>query len=1031
MLDLVQRVLGLRGVRFRRYGRLGQKQHGIDLAGRDPDGAYVVVQCKDYKSFTKADLQRAVAAFTSGRRPFDATHLIVATSANTEATQVFDELSTLQGSHPELALDLWGAEQINDHLRRNADVVVRFWTRETAATFCTAPLPGVPAPPPDRQLQADRILVGPLKTPDVLLKLQTADRKRDTAPDESAELYRELAEQLEAARHRGHAAVLRGRQTGALRDAGRPVEAAAVTARLAVDAIHRGERDEARRLHHVLTKIVAETASDTDSESVEPHRHAALVSTAVEYVGDPLGRPDHLLDALSDPDAETVPYHAELVLILAEGVAACLPQRLHDLDGLLRSAVQRLGADNLSEFGVRLRLVVAEYDQDERRILRGVARRHEVSGRLTALISAREARRCAQESQLDDAVVHWRDAVYYGIHDGLAEDAADWLYAVRTLKSLLGLPIGGAEDEHHLAQALRHTASDRLLDRARHPSEQARAAVLEKHPNVAVLHARQWLTDAFITGSWANELEAERFLGDLYRDNTEIELAAELLARSGSTTNLEALAEQAGDRLIPVRLDRDEPWWTTHARIALAIAQADLLPDDAAAALLAELTDLAVRGRDGELIDRYGGDGLTQRATNGACAIAHRSTAADAAAVLELLAQDVPREPNRFKNSDDAHAAACVEIAVAHPSLAVPALTRLFDLAGHGVRKAINLTIDDRTLNLIKGSAGSSGPILPILTSQQRGVLRTAALQLAEGQLPIVHILRHELAPDCPAAQQAARLARDRILTRPDPNPGHTTFGSMIITDAYLAGLLEQPDRTACLAKLLNIAEDIREAAMNRQNALDAAANLVITAEPEARANAFQRSKQFVTGAQDGSAYDDEVTGPAHPLSFIRTSLGTATLRGQGLRLAGCAASDDNDRRWVRDQAVVALRSDDDFLVQHAALALAAMETVTSELNANLLAAHRHVNVRQLSAHMCVRQPERHRETALGLTKDREPRVRRVLAEAAARAHAQNPAGLQELIEILVTDARHSIRTIAQPNVAASREFGGPIPTGR
>jgi hypothetical protein len=34
-------------------------------------------------------------------------------------------------------LDLWGAEQINRHLRRNADIVAQFWTRETAATFCT------------------------------------------------------------------------------------------------------------------------------------------------------------------------------------------------------------------------------------------------------------------------------------------------------------------------------------------------------------------------------------------------------------------------------------------------------------------------------------------------------------------------------------------------------------------------------------------------------------------------------------------------------------------------------------------------------------------------------------------------------------------------------------------------------------------------------------------------------------------------------------------------------------------------------
>ena len=1014
MLDVVQRVLGLRGVRFRRYGTLGQKQHGIDLAGRDPDGAFVVVQCKDYRSFTGADLRKAVATFASGRRPFGATHLIVVTSANTEPTQVFDELAALQIEYPQLTLDLWGAEQINDHLRSNADVVARFWTRETAAMFCTgAPLPGVPAPPPDRQLQAERILVGPLKTRDVLLRLRDADGKRGGAPDESAELYRELAEQLEAAGHRGHAAVMRDRQTGALRDAGRRAEAVAVAAQLAVDALNRGERDEGRRLRHVLTNIIGEDGDRVDIYDTPARRHTELVSAAVDYVGDPLGRPDDLLNALSQPGAETMPYHAQLVLLVAEGMAASQPERLHELDRLLRGTVSRLGPAGSDEIGIRLRLVIAEYDHDERGALRSIARKHLLSGSLVALISAREARRCALESRIEEAVEQWRDAVYYGIHDGLADDAADWLYAVRSIRSLLGPFAPGMDDEHYLAQALRNTSSDRLLSRAQHPSERARAALLQQRPRVAVLYARQWLTDAFITGSWANEMEAARFLGDLYRDNTEPEAAAELLARSGSAEKIVEMTEQLGDRLIPVELDRCEPWWVTDARIALATAQADLLPDVAAAALLDELTDLAARGRDGELIEHFGG-GLTNRATAGACALAHRAGAEQALAVLDLLAPDVPREPNRFQSSDDAHAAACIEIAVAHPTLAVPALTRLFDLASYGADKATGLAADDRVLNLIQGSTGDSGPILPLLTLEQRDILRTAALRVAEGQSPVTQTLRHELAPDEPAARETACLAGDRILNRPEPTPEHTAFGSGIVTDAYLAGLLDEPTQDACLEKLLGIAEDAREAARNRQNALEAASNLALKARPEVRENIFERSRRFVTGEQDGSAYDDEVTGPAHPLSFLRISMGLATLRGHGLRLAGCAAGNDTDRRWVRDQAVELLGSDEDSLVQKAALVLAAMATVTIELDADLLATHRHQNVRQLSAHLCVRQPERYAATARRLAEDRSPRVRRVLAEAAARAHAENPKALTELLDVLASDIRYTVRAAAR-----------------
>jgi hypothetical protein len=238
-----------------------------------------------------------------------------------------------------------------------------------------------------------------------------------------------------------------------------------------------------------------------------------------------------------------------------------------------------------------------------------------------------------------------------------------------------------------------------------------------------------------------------------------------------------------------------------------------------------------------------------------------------------------------------------------------------------------------------------------------------------------------------------------------------------MVTDSCLAGLLDESDRTACVDKLLVVAEDAREAAVNRQDALMAAANLVMDAGPAVRASAFKRSVPFVYGDRDGSAHD-EVAGPAHPLSFLRVSIGTATLRGHGLRLAVAAASNDADRRWVRDQAVDLLRSGEDALIQQASLALASLPiAVTTDLDADLLAAHPHVTVRQLSAHMCVRQPQRYRATTLRLAKDDDPRVRRVLAEAAARIYAENPendAPVADLLELLATDVRHSVRAAAR-----------------
>lgn len=96
-----------------------------------------MIQRKDYQQFTPAVLRAAVEKFAAGRRPFGAKHLIVATSASTEATQLGEELDALGTEHPDLDVELWGSEQINQRLRSLGNVVARFWTRETAESFCT------------------------------------------------------------------------------------------------------------------------------------------------------------------------------------------------------------------------------------------------------------------------------------------------------------------------------------------------------------------------------------------------------------------------------------------------------------------------------------------------------------------------------------------------------------------------------------------------------------------------------------------------------------------------------------------------------------------------------------------------------------------------------------------------------------------------------------------------------------------------------------------------------------------------------
>ncbi|MFI6073936.1 hypothetical protein ACIA5C_20415 [Actinoplanes sp. NPDC051343] len=1016
VLRIAKRTLGLRGIQFRRYGIQGQRQQGIDLAGRKPDGKYVVIQCKDYKSFTPATLRKAVRTFMSGRLPFDAVHFIVTTSASTEQTQLFDELASLSDAYPHLTIDLWGAEQLNQYLRAVADVVAQFWTRETAAVFCTsAPLPGIPTPPPDRRLQAERILVGPLNSEDTPLKLHQADAKRADDPREAANLYAELAARLETAGYHGHGAVIRDRQVTALQAAGDSGGALALTARLIVDALDRAGFEEARRLRHQASRLLENPGDHADAATLRHHRAASLASLAIDYLGDPLCRPDELLAALSEPGTETLPHHGRLVRLLAEGVLASHPSRIAEFDRLLRSALDHLDLPRWHETEIRLRLLVAEYDQHEREALNTLAGRHHVLGRLAALINAREARRCSMESRLEEAVDAWRDAISDAIHDGLADDAADWLYAIRSANGRLGSWSSGIDDEHHLAQALRNTGTDRLLQRSRLPSDHARTALLAGNPIEAILAARQWLTDAVVTGSWAVEMEATRFLGELYRDNAEPALAADFLARSGSAQKLTELAERVGDELIQIEINRAEPWWVTDAKIAFATTQADLIPDQAAAKLLEILTDITIRGRAGEFAEPPGRGSLTERAVEGMCALAHRGTSEQAAAVLDLLAADVVRGPRQFRPSDNAHAAACVEISIAHPDIALPGLRRLLELTRYGVQHAAKLSIDERVIGLIRGNPGNDGPLLPLLPKEERDLLKAQAFEPGAGTSYLSAVLPAALAPEEPSTQRLAKEARDRILSRPKPSPARVESGSTIVPDSYLATTLDESDQAACLEKLLSIAEDSNETAGHRQDALVGAANLLISANARLHAGVFPRVIPFVTGARDGSAYDDQLTGASHPLSRFRIDGPASTLRGHALRLARLSARDDTDLRWIRDQAVNLLSNDENTTTNLASSTLAHLpHEITENLDAGVLAAHENVNIRQLGAILCMRRPRQYDTVCKHLARDKSPRVRQVLADCAVRARDDDPLAAGEILEILKDDVRHSVRTTAQ-----------------
>ncbi|MET9698200.1 hypothetical protein ABZY31_14920 [Streptomyces sp. NPDC006529] len=1021
-LAVARNVLGLRGIRFRRYGVPGQTQHGIDLAGREPDGRYSVIQCKDYAEFTAADLQKAVTAFAAGRRPFDAYRFIVATSAPTQTTQVADKLAALQDEHADLELDLWGSEQINEHLRHLGDVVARFWTRETAVTFCTgAPLLGFPVPLPDRQEQAQRILVGPLKVNDVAPFLRQAEGQRVAAPEESARIYGDLAERLEGAGFRGHAVAMRSKQLAALVDAQLADEAAELAAPLAVTALHFGDRLEPRRLLKQLEELARDATVSMTRHVARTQLHAQLIGAAVRSVLHPTGDFISLERALNEGSSEAPAYQPLLVLLLGEQLLASDPDRLETLDSLFQNAIHRAGerqSDQVTEDTViRLRLVRASYSTVERNQLNRSARRHEFTGRHAALINAREARLCALEGRPDEALECWRDAVYEAIHAGLSDEAADWLYAIRAVNAQYGPVTADIDDEHRLAQAIRATGSGHLLDRMRDPKQQALWARVADKPVEAVLSARRWLADTIITGSWADEMAALEFLGDLYRDGQEPALAAKFYERAGKAKKLKEMAAE-GDVVLPVGAIDDSPWWTLYARATLIEAQADLIDDGLAGSLLGTLTTVAERGRAGELMDSPFHN-LAHQAVRSACALAARGTPSQAMTLLDLLAPDVPRGPNQYHHSDDCHAAACLDMTRAHPAIALAALTRLFDLADGGAQKALELVVQDEVIEMLAERQPHAG--LPAgkadhdLPEAGLRALRSRIGHLDDKGLYLADVARSLVDPEHRAVRERAAQACVRIRQRPAPTPGVASFGTRLVTDAYLVTSLDEDDRTLCLMKLLDIARDAREVAMSRRDALDGARNLVIDASAEVRQQVFRSAQSFVQGEQEDSYLDGEMTGRPHPLSSVKISMGSASLRGAALLLAFASATGPADQAWVCAQAISLLATEDTADLHAAATALSRLpQEIAAGVDASLMAAHSHVGVRQASAIMCMQNAEQYRDTAMRLAHDSNFRVRRVLAEAAVRAASRGCRPAEEILDLLSLDPRHSVRAAAR-----------------
>lgn len=1039
LASIARYALGLNQIRFRRYGVPGQSQHGIDLAGKRPDGSYTVVQCKEVKTFTASGLRRAVEKFASGRRPFNAKHFIVAVShPDARTTQVQDELAILRNEYrDELELDLWGPDGLNDVLRERGDIVARFWTRETASTFCTgAPLPGVGAPPADWTRVADQILLSPLGVDGLDRDVAEAERLEGADPTAAASAYGQIGDRLAAEGFGGHAHVMWRRQLDVLAAADDVDTLCALAARLAAVALHEGDPQQARGMSHTLNTFANRSPQGGGKASPTVMRHAALIRAAVDTAEHPLGANDALLDVLRDaPASMPAPeYQPMLVLLLTElnaadaviargtaehphGAPEGEPNRDAELNGLVASSLDQLlraGAAN-EDLAIRLRMARARHDSTERMQLLAEARQLRLPRTQAALVLAAEARRSALTASPDDALENWRQAIANAIHEGRTDDAAGWLYAIRAVHIRYGPWTNNIDEEHLLAQALPRSTAGRIIRRVRDPEKDARREALANQPVASIRSARRWLADSIVTGDWVDEDAAAEMLGDLYAANAELDRAAVYYQWAGKTKKLLGLAEAIGDHLLPEG-ELTSPWWRQESTLALVAAQHDLVPDDLAAQLLTHLLDLVARARAGELTEGPTRS-LTTQATKTACVLAARGTSSDALELLDLLADGVAREENQHQFHDKQHVEACLAIAEHHAALAFPAFSRLFDLADVGTHDALSVLRDDRVLDALRDEPMRRKPS-PLASHEQAQLKdRLHAMALAGRYDAAIALATLGIVDDL--VTQRATEARDRLLAWPEPDGHSASFGTTMVPDSYLVTFLRLEDRQNCATRLLTVAEDQRETASNRNDALTAVCNLVADDEDDAREAVHMRSRPFVTGERDGSWLDDQTTQP-HPLSTMKIDFGSPSLRARGLRLAHFTAVTDEQKTWVRGHGVAMLRGPDGSEVRTAAVVLAGLAPdILGTVDPALLAGHPLTIVRQLAVIVATTDTTAYQTTLQTLAADPDHTVRLLLAQRLRNAQAGERNGpgapteqttIDALLAILAADVRHSVR---------------------
>ncbi|WP_329437903.1 hypothetical protein [Streptomyces canus] len=726
---------------IRGYGRSGQDQGGLDLIGRK-QGKTHVYQVRRIVSLSAPALRAAVTDFTGpprtttpeekwSERRFDTVRFVLAAGCIVDDTKVEDELVALQEEYQgDIEIDLYDAGALSRFQRERPHLVAGVFGPEWAKAFCGVETPPVPSLPHGYALLND-----PLEHMGLSDALQRAQHLADTEPEPAAELFGELAQELERVSFTGHAGQLRIRQRDLLASAGQHGAAFAVAAELLLDRYETGDRV-------FLDNQMERLASDAGSTAPDTYVVLKALADWFEY-GYDLAPVTTSLETVVQAGERMAP---RLLLAVIEQIVVDEdpnddPAGLSDLTaglvasqtGLLRVRLECCLADLAIRSGQSPEEAYADLD---RRALGG-----RIPERFAVLVHMRRGRALALADLGDEAIEAYRRAVLAATREGLGGDARHALRAISYLSDQYNLGLGESSRAMQSARTVGAKGA-RLIDLSFDPAVSALEALADDKLPDASRASHQWLWQDRISGALTDELLAHQRYGEVFNRAGEAKRAVRHFILAGQRKDARTAAESVLQFLDVRDLLQVQARWVCSAAAAVTSQQADLIPDDAVPGIAARLTDIVTTGPQSGLT----GSDPVKEALGALGALEERLPAKAAQQVLPLLVEWIPREPNTYRFTDEQMLSfldACIKAELPVADQAVQALLEAWKLDVHGA------------YDLLAGLGAQLSAAVPVIRERAQAGHRGAAALLADWRV------------DDPSVSETARELADAVLAEP------------------------------------------------------------------------------------------------------------------------------------------------------------------------------------------------------------------------------------------------------------------------